>query len=418
MATAPRPRRSRTRKSPRYLPVLELPPLPPEQHEALRGNIALHGVLVPILVDGEGPVRGIIDGNLRHRIAAELGYDCPEVVKDGLSDQEKRTLARALHLARRHLDQAGKRAIIADQLRETPGRSNRWVGKQLGVHHATVASVRADLEGTGQIIQLERTVGADGKCRPASRPPGQDGEPLTFDEPAEPHCLLRDGIMTSIDGLDEEEIIRAAAEIHRRRATPLDLSAGDARPEPKPFFRFSMDRARPRASNQRTPPGVARFLHDLISPLYSVEVILDPCAGDASLTKPWKGRTVVDYEIERGKDFFDCPPRIECDLVLCNPPFNQEPESPSVYRPEQFLRRIVSVVSPGKPIALIAPMGMRLNQNKGSKRWRWLRDGAPSITSIVSLPRDVFSGVDFHCEVLLFNMPRLRSHYFLPDEYL
>jgi hypothetical protein len=44
-------------------------------------------------------------------------------------------------------------------LRETPGRSSRWIGKQLGVHHATVASVRGEMEATGQIIQFERTVG-------------------------------------------------------------------------------------------------------------------------------------------------------------------------------------------------------------------------------------------------------------------
>ena len=137
---------------------------------------------MPILVDGDGPVRGIIDGNHRKRIADELGYDCPEIVKDGLSDQEKRTLARALNLARRQLDQAGKRAIIADQLRETPRRSNRWVGKQLGVHHATVAAVRAGLQGTGQIIQFERTVGADGKTRPAFRPTGRDGEQVVDEE--------------------------------------------------------------------------------------------------------------------------------------------------------------------------------------------------------------------------------------------
>src|SRR4051794_39832171 len=108
MATAPRRKGSRApkAKTPRYEPVLQLPPLPPEQYEALRDNIAVHGVLVPILVDGEGPVRRIIDGNHRRRIADELGYDCPENVKDGLSDQEKRTLARALNLARRQLDQA------------------------------------------------------------------------------------------------------------------------------------------------------------------------------------------------------------------------------------------------------------------------------------------------------------------------
>jgi ParB-like chromosome segregation protein Spo0J len=100
MATAPRPRPQKA-KTPSYEPVLELPPLPPEQYEALRDHIAVHGVLVPILVDGDGPVRGVIDGNHRKRIADELGYDCPEIVKEGLTDQEKRTLARALNLARR-----------------------------------------------------------------------------------------------------------------------------------------------------------------------------------------------------------------------------------------------------------------------------------------------------------------------------
>ena len=150
---------------------------PPSSTRPCGTTSPLNGVLVPILVDGDGPVRRIIDGNHRKRIADGLGYDCPEVVKDGLSDQEKRTLARALNLARRQLDQAGKRAIIADQLRETPGRSNNWVGKQFGVDDKTVASVRAALQATSEIPKLERTLGADGKCRPASRPPGRDGEP-------------------------------------------------------------------------------------------------------------------------------------------------------------------------------------------------------------------------------------------------
>ncbi len=31
-------------------------------------------------------------------IADELGYDCPEIVQEGLTEEEKRTLARALNL--------------------------------------------------------------------------------------------------------------------------------------------------------------------------------------------------------------------------------------------------------------------------------------------------------------------------------
>src|SRR5262249_28369272 len=163
-----------TKKTPpkvRYEPVLKLPPLPYDQFLALKYNIPVNGVLVPILVDSDGPRRRIIDGSYRRAIADELGYDCPEIIKEGLADDEMRTMARALNLARRQLTQEQKRQLVADQLRETPDRSNRWVGKQLGVHHATVASVRAEMEGTGQIIQFERTVGEDGKARPAARQP-------------------------------------------------------------------------------------------------------------------------------------------------------------------------------------------------------------------------------------------------------
>jgi len=148
---------------------LKLPPLTPDQYEALRANIAVNGVLVPIVVDSDGQRRRIIDGNYRKRIADELGYDCPEIVQAGLDNEEKRTLARALNLARRQLDREQKRQLIADQLRETQDRSNRWIGKMLGVHHATVASVRQELESVGQIIQQGRRIGADGKTYKSSK---------------------------------------------------------------------------------------------------------------------------------------------------------------------------------------------------------------------------------------------------------
>jgi hypothetical protein len=148
-----------------YQPVLKLPALSYEEFTALRDSIALNGVLVPIIVDSAGPKRKIIDGNYRKAIADELGYDCPEIVHPNLEEDEKRILARCLNLARRHLNQEQRRELIADQLEESPDRSNRWVAKQLGVHHVTVAAVRADLASTGQIIQFDRTIGLDGKSR-------------------------------------------------------------------------------------------------------------------------------------------------------------------------------------------------------------------------------------------------------------
>ena len=167
--------RTKTKKPTRvrYKAVLNLPPLPPDQYAALKANISVNGVLVPILVDSDGPVRKIIDGSYRKKIARELNYDCPEIVQNGLTEEEKRTLARALNLSRRQLSTAEKRQLVADQLAETPERSNRWVGKMLGVSHPFVGSVRAELAPTVSRFQLDRTLGQDGKYRPSCFPRNQ-----------------------------------------------------------------------------------------------------------------------------------------------------------------------------------------------------------------------------------------------------
>lgn len=149
-----------------HLPVLQLPPLSPDEEAGVRARIALHGVLVPILLAEDGRV---IDGSNRRRIAGDLGYDCPETVHAGLTEEEVRALARSLNLARRQLDRRQRRQLVADQLRETPGLSSRRVAKALGVDHHTVASVRQEMEGTGEITQFERTTGLDDKERPAVR---------------------------------------------------------------------------------------------------------------------------------------------------------------------------------------------------------------------------------------------------------
>jgi len=163
--TKKRQTKKRSPRKPRYEPVLELPPLSPEECQGLRMSISVNGVLVPILVDSDGPVRRIIDGNYRKRFADELDYDCPEIVKSDLTEDELRTLARALNIARRHLTPNHKRQLVADQLLETPNFSSRRIGKGLGVSAPTVISVRRELERTGAIPILETVEGLDGKYR-------------------------------------------------------------------------------------------------------------------------------------------------------------------------------------------------------------------------------------------------------------
>jgi ParB-like chromosome segregation protein Spo0J len=154
-----------------YRPVLRLPPLPDDQYEGLRNNIADNGVLVPILTDGGSRVRLVIDGNQRKRLADEFGYPCPEVVRPDLGPEEMRTLARALNLARRQLSQEQKRQLIANQLTESPDRTNRMIAKLLGVDHKTVASVRAEAERLGEIPQHPTRTGRDGRTFTATKRP-------------------------------------------------------------------------------------------------------------------------------------------------------------------------------------------------------------------------------------------------------
>jgi hypothetical protein len=177
------------------------------------------------------------------------------------------------------------------------------------------------------------------------------------------------------------------------------------------------DVANIRPSNTATPPGVCRFLHDIISAKHRVKTILDPCAGKGNLTRPWKGCKVIAFEASKGKDFFSGPDQIDCDLALCNPPWSgggKSAKSPIAL----FLERILQVVPPKTPIVLIAHWSFRMDQDRGSTRWRWLRDECPPINGIITLPHDIWSDAKVHSEIILFNLPKLRPHYFLPDEYL
>ena len=160
------PRNTRSPTAPRvkYEPALRLPPLPPEQYEALRDNIAVNGVLVPILVD-EKPSESSTATTARPS-PTELGYDCPEIVQAGLTDEEKRTLARALNLARRQLtrSRSGNWSPTSFGRR----RSGRIAGSASSSASATPRwpACGAELEATGKVFQFDTTLGSDGKYRP------------------------------------------------------------------------------------------------------------------------------------------------------------------------------------------------------------------------------------------------------------
>ncbi len=120
-----------------------MPPLLPSEYQALTESIRAHGVQVPVIVDENG---AIIDGHHRDQIATELGVACPRVVRDDLTDAEKRTLAISLNKDRRHLTREQVRALIAESIKADPDLSDRAHAQRTGASHPTVGKVRAELE--------------------------------------------------------------------------------------------------------------------------------------------------------------------------------------------------------------------------------------------------------------------------------
>lgn len=157
-----------------------------------------------------------------------------------------------------------------------------------------------------------------------------------------------------------------------------------------------------------TPTAVAEFIFDVLKDL-KPEKVLDVASGNGALSNPWNDHAEVEeFEVGYGNDFFESPEQIDADLVLCNPPFCREME---------FLERIVDVVPANTPIVLITSYTFRMGAYGGSKRWKWLRDECPEITSTITLPKDVFKGARHAIEVLVFRGESLglKPHYVLGE---
>ena len=185
---------------------------------------------------------------------------------------------------------------------------------------------------------------------------------------------------------------------------------------------------KPKNSTIYTPPAVSQFLFQLLKDkIPSDGVIFDPCYGKGSLLEPWKENShwtygsdikshssvdlIQDFLNWNGGDFsLKIGYRIKIRLVLCNPPFNGYKNK---LGSEVWLAKIIELFGQDIPIVLFAPMGFRLNGKQNGKRWtKFTNQEYPPISSIISLPRDIFPQVEFHSEILIFNIPNLQPHYF------
>ena len=209
-----------------------MPNLTDDEYAELKADIKARGVMVPIEFDEQG---NPLDGHHRLKICEELGItDYPKVIRAGMTEEEKRTHARKLNMARRQLSQEQRRDLIREQLRETPEKSDRQIAKDLGVSHVTVAARRSELESGGQIDHLTTSIGADGKeyTKPTRHKTVTVFNPTPAEEKAikQPEIIERMAqsgktaveVKREIKAEEQEERRRENAEKIKELSTPLD----------------------------------------------------------------------------------------------------------------------------------------------------------------------------------------------------
>nr|CAL00075.1 hypothetical protein SPICINP17_004 [Spiroplasma citri] len=188
-----------------------------------------------------------------------------------------------------------------------------------------------------------------------------------------------------------------------------------------------------------TPNELSEYLFNLLKDKISKGYIFDPCVGKGSLLKPWgkagwevKGvdienqgfkNTILKNYLEITLDNLD---NKKPALIVMNPPFNIDIKtqeyiknnkekfgSSRPFLPEVWLKKVIELFGKNIPILMFTPYGFRLNPTSKSARWkRFIKNDYPEISSIISLPKDIYKEVMFHSEIIIYNINNLRPHYF------
>ena len=137
----------------------------------LREPIAVRRIYPPDAKGGvstDRHVLEVLDGRNRLEAMERAGIKPPAKAfgEMDLDDAEAVAYIISANIHRRHLTPEQKKRITDNLLKDNPAQSDRQVAKVAKVDHKTVAAHRAKLEATGEIPQLDKRKGADGKARP------------------------------------------------------------------------------------------------------------------------------------------------------------------------------------------------------------------------------------------------------------
>jgi hypothetical protein len=168
-----------------------------KEFNELVGDIKRRGLRIPITTMDE-PIPGadgsisvnnmrtvIIDGRNRYLACLKAGV---EPRYDLFEGEDIVSFIISANIHRRHLTPRRRRDLLKAILKLRPHQSNREIARQTKSDDKTVAAVRHEMESTAELPQLEKTIGKDGKERPAKNAKprkSKTSEPAPLD-PVEP----------------------------------------------------------------------------------------------------------------------------------------------------------------------------------------------------------------------------------------
>lgn len=193
-----------------------LPPLTPEQYEALKASIGARGVLVPAVVSAGPACEGEVgDGHHRIQACGELGIECPVERRPFASEAEFRLYQLDCNLQRRHLS-------IAQRIELGMAREpwERQLARARQAHGQTGPGRNASGSPTGSESR-ERTAAAVG-LKPSTY---ERGAKVLREAPPELAEKLRQG---------ETTVNRAYLELRNQQQRDEARTKADRLPDPAP----------------------------------------------------------------------------------------------------------------------------------------------------------------------------------------
>lgn len=141
-------------------PYQVMPDLSDDEYKAVKESIQRDGFResdpVILVRDGDDDGLLILDGHHRITACRELGIEeVPAVIREELSESERRELAWRVNMQRRHLDDSQKRDLIERRIEGLMARdehkNDEELGEELGVSRQWVAEVRQQMAAAGKI---------------------------------------------------------------------------------------------------------------------------------------------------------------------------------------------------------------------------------------------------------------------------